>query len=494
MTTTTSPSATYADLAVEALAEHPANLRFDLGDVSALAASIKANGLIEPVVVAPLADGTGHRIIAGHRRVAACRAIARDTVPAIIRPDLATEQDTTSAEHLFVMLDENTQREDLTADEVAAGLAQLAAFPELTAAKVAKRAGVPVEQVKTAAGAANLPEDVRRHVIADSLTLEQAAQLATFEDDPKAYARIMKKLDRGTYGAGSAYYVLSEEVTKRETKALKADATATLRDKGVKIVAAPDRWDFPRRTRMQPVSNLRTGSDRKISASAHAKCPGHAAFLVIDAARSGDARVKVEYVCTDPEDHGHALAEDHPRRDSAPTLTEQEQAEAAERAEATQIEWAAAGDARWAWLVSVLAAKQLPATLARASLARDALGTGWKAHPADLLHLLTGKRPTPTDDQYADMDRASAVYARLLAREPVARLHRHTVAHYAATHEKRAHGYDLSVPDTWKGRQVADWLRLTQSCGHELTPVERATAKAFPAPPANDGDQDAGET
>lgn len=50
---------------------HPDNPRKNIGDVTDLAASIKANGLLSPLSVVP--NGERYRVIAGHRRLAACR-------------------------------------------------------------------------------------------------------------------------------------------------------------------------------------------------------------------------------------------------------------------------------------------------------------------------------------------------------------------------------------------------------------------------------------
>jgi ParB family chromosome partitioning protein len=79
--TTTPQTSALLDLPIESLTAHPANLRFDLGDVSALTESIREVGLIEPIIVAPLSEG-GYRIVAGHRRTAACQHAGLATVTA----------------------------------------------------------------------------------------------------------------------------------------------------------------------------------------------------------------------------------------------------------------------------------------------------------------------------------------------------------------------------------------------------------------------------
>ena len=73
MTTTYQP-----EIPVHQIREHGANPRRQVGDITDLTASIKAHGLLEPLVVAPL-NGAEYRLIAGHRRLAALREASIDT-------------------------------------------------------------------------------------------------------------------------------------------------------------------------------------------------------------------------------------------------------------------------------------------------------------------------------------------------------------------------------------------------------------------------------
>ena len=76
------------------LAVHPRNIRDDLGDLSGLADSIAAQGVLEALTVIPhvAADGTpGHQLVAGHRRAAAAILAGLTAVPCVLRPDLALD-------------------------------------------------------------------------------------------------------------------------------------------------------------------------------------------------------------------------------------------------------------------------------------------------------------------------------------------------------------------------------------------------------------------
>lgn len=82
---------------------HPENARRDVGDVTELAASIRARGLLSPLIVCahPRRPG-GYQLLAGHRRLAACKKLGIDQVPVKIVP--------VPEEHTVTMLVENCQR------------------------------------------------------------------------------------------------------------------------------------------------------------------------------------------------------------------------------------------------------------------------------------------------------------------------------------------------------------------------------------------------
>lgn len=101
----------FQNIAVAQLLNNPSNPRNNLSGVGDLAASIRTHGIIEPLIVRK-GEG-GYVILAGHRRAAAAAKAELETVPCIVRPDLAAEGDAVLA------LVENTQRVDLTPLETA---------------------------------------------------------------------------------------------------------------------------------------------------------------------------------------------------------------------------------------------------------------------------------------------------------------------------------------------------------------------------------------
>jgi len=98
-----------------------------------LADSIKAQGVMQPILVRPLAAG-GYEIIAGERRWRAARMAGLATVPALIR-------DIPDSEALAAALIENIQREDLSPLEEAAGIQRLVQEFGLTHQAIAETLG-----------------------------------------------------------------------------------------------------------------------------------------------------------------------------------------------------------------------------------------------------------------------------------------------------------------------------------------------------------------
>lgn len=121
-------------------------------DIAELAESIREHGVLQPIRVRP-ADRGRYQIIAGHRRVAACRAVGRTTVPAII----ADESDTSAAVQTIV---ENLQREDLTPQELSRGIRELQTAYNLPIDEIGRVISKSPTQVRAYIRLAHLPDDV----------------------------------------------------------------------------------------------------------------------------------------------------------------------------------------------------------------------------------------------------------------------------------------------------------------------------------------------
>jgi ParB family chromosome partitioning protein len=95
---------------------HQPRKRFDAEGLAALAASIAANGVIQPVLVSETSDG--YLLVAGERRLRAAQAAGLERIPAVVRQLIDRDQ-------LELALVENLQREDLDPLETAEAYRQL---------------------------------------------------------------------------------------------------------------------------------------------------------------------------------------------------------------------------------------------------------------------------------------------------------------------------------------------------------------------------------
>jgi ParB family transcriptional regulator, chromosome partitioning protein len=126
--------------------------RFDAEGISELADSVRAQGLVQPIVVRPLADGRWE-LIAGERRLRAARAAGLATIPALVR-----ESD--DRDSLLLALVENVAREDLSPIEEARAYSVLMDEFSLSLGEVAERVGRSKPTVSNRIRLLELPEDV----------------------------------------------------------------------------------------------------------------------------------------------------------------------------------------------------------------------------------------------------------------------------------------------------------------------------------------------
>ncbi len=107
--------------------------KFDPEALSALAASIESSGIVQPLLVRPLPDGS-YELVAGERRWRAAKQAGLDKVPAVVR-------DQAESERLQAALIENMVREDLNPVEEAKACAALVEDLGLTKEELARRVG-----------------------------------------------------------------------------------------------------------------------------------------------------------------------------------------------------------------------------------------------------------------------------------------------------------------------------------------------------------------
>ncbi len=133
---------------------------FDQDSLQQLAASIRAHGVLQPIVVSRLDDG--YELVAGHRRLLASRLAGRSSIPAVVREDVG--------DRLELALVENLQRADLNAIETARAYKLLMETYDLTQDALAERIGKSRSAVANTLRALAAPQLVQDAVIDGKIT------------------------------------------------------------------------------------------------------------------------------------------------------------------------------------------------------------------------------------------------------------------------------------------------------------------------------------
>ncbi len=160
---------------------------FDDEKLKELAASIKEQGVIQPVIVHRA--GGGFQLIAGERRWRASRLAGLKTIPALVK-------EATKREFLEMALIENIQREDLNPLEAAEAYKRLQDEFKLTQEDLAKRVGKERSTVTNFLRLLGLPKEVKHDLASGGLSMGHAKALLSLErvrDQLAAAALIVKK-------------------------------------------------------------------------------------------------------------------------------------------------------------------------------------------------------------------------------------------------------------------------------------------------------------
>jgi ParB/RepB/Spo0J family partition protein len=161
--------------------------RFDDDALQELAASIKADGVLQPIVVRPWVEpglsGEAFEIVAGERRWRASRLAGLATIPAMVRSDVA------DAQLLRLALIENVKRKDLDPMEEAEAYRQLQQLG-LKQTEIAEQVGRSQPAVAKTLGLLNLPEDVQERIRSGALSATHGAALERFSKFPELVSKM----------------------------------------------------------------------------------------------------------------------------------------------------------------------------------------------------------------------------------------------------------------------------------------------------------------
>ena len=177
------PDADLRDLPLDQLesGRYQPRREFDPAALQELAHSIRAQGVVQPIVVRPLPGAERYEIIAGERRWRAAQLAELEAIPAIIR-DIPDEM------AVAVALIENIQREDLNPLEEATALKRLSEEFEMTHQAIAEAVGRSRVGVSNLLRLLELGAAVKRHIAAGELEMGHARALLSLDESQQAEA------------------------------------------------------------------------------------------------------------------------------------------------------------------------------------------------------------------------------------------------------------------------------------------------------------------
>jgi ParB family transcriptional regulator, chromosome partitioning protein len=163
------------EIALDQIDRNPFQTRTQMNEeqLAELSASITANGVVQPILVRPLANGR-FQLIAGERRWRASQLAGRPTIPAILR-QVSDEQ------AMEITIVENLQRADLNPIEQARAFERLSREFHMTQEQMAQRTGKDRATVANFLRLLKLPASVQARVESSVLSFGHARALLAFE-------------------------------------------------------------------------------------------------------------------------------------------------------------------------------------------------------------------------------------------------------------------------------------------------------------------------
>ena len=178
------------EVEVDRIASNPSQPRrsFDEAKIDELAASVRDQGIIQPLLVRRA--GEGYELIAGERRLRAARKAGLREVPVIVR-------EASNSETLQLALLENLQREDLNPIEEATAYQRLQEEFELSQEEIAQKVGKSRPAVANCMRLLLLPREVQQELAQGKLPVGQARALLGLESEALMLAAAREVITKG---------------------------------------------------------------------------------------------------------------------------------------------------------------------------------------------------------------------------------------------------------------------------------------------------------
>ena len=220
---------------------------FDPAKLQELVDSVRANGIIQPILVRP--NGDRYQLIAGERRLRAVKIVGHNFIPAIIQEHFENQL-------LEVALIENIQREDLNPIEIAHAFDQLHRHHGFNHDEIARRTGKDRATVTNTLRLLKLPSEVQLLLAERRLSMGHARALLGIDDE-----RLLVNLAHKSASHGHSVRQLERivrDITSQATEdELRPPKTEKPQDPNVKAAATAMQETLGTRVRIVEKSNQR---------------------------------------------------------------------------------------------------------------------------------------------------------------------------------------------------------------------------------------------
>jgi ParB family chromosome partitioning protein len=212
----TGSEASGQEVAVERITPSPLQPRraFDEAKIAELAASIRNQGIIQPLVVRRKADH--YELIAGERRWRAAMKAGLERVPVVVR-------DASDHEVLQLALVENLQREDLNPIEEATGYRRLQEEFQWSQEEMAEKVGKSRPAIANSLRLLALPDEVQQEISAGRVPAGQARALLALQSEPLIVSACRQVIAKGLSTRDTEKLVRSFKLGKRRRREASLD-------------------------------------------------------------------------------------------------------------------------------------------------------------------------------------------------------------------------------------------------------------------------------
>src|SRR5499433_82746 len=182
------PSTSGREISLDLIDSNPYQTRRRMNEqaLQELAESIRATGVVQPIVVRPIGSGR-FQLVAGERRWLASKLAEKTTIPAVVR-EISNEQ------AMEMTIIENLQREDLNPVEQARAFERLSREFGLTQEQIAWRTGKDRASIANFIRLLKLPDDVQGLMESGELTLGHGKALCALTGFPDQLAKAVQEI------------------------------------------------------------------------------------------------------------------------------------------------------------------------------------------------------------------------------------------------------------------------------------------------------------